>query len=129
MRLAAIGIMMTPLETKRKTTPTILVEERKLSKRPLLKACDILGAILEIFVMSVALSKNFKLPTTLKPYDGIGDPRVHMIIFKSMMLVNEANDPFLCQTFPIVLEKAGLCGSRHYPQGRSMALSSFHKHS
>ena len=32
MKLVVIGIMMTPLETKRKTTPTTLVGERKLIK-------------------------------------------------------------------------------------------------
>ena len=49
------------------------------------------GLFLE-FIMSVALPKNFPLLMTLKPYDGIKDPQVHMTIFKLIMLVNGASD-------------------------------------
>ena len=52
------------------------------------------GPLLE-FIMSVALLENFKLSTILKPYNGIEDPQVYVTMFKSMMLVNGANDPFL----------------------------------
>ena len=62
------------------------------------------GLFLE-FIMFVALLENFKLPTTLKPYDGIRDLQVHVTMFKSMMLVNGASDPFLYRTFPAFLEK------------------------
>ena len=34
------------------------------------------------FIMSVACLENFKLPTTLKPYDGTRDPQVHLTMFK-----------------------------------------------
>ena len=57
------------------------------------------------FIMSIALSENFQLPTMLKPYDGIGDPQVHVTMFKSMMLVNGASDQFLCRTLPTFLQK------------------------
>ena len=49
MRLVTIRIMITLLETKRKTTPIILVRERKLSKQPLLRPTNILKAILRIY--------------------------------------------------------------------------------
>ena len=65
------------------------------------------GPFLE-FILFVALPKNFKLPTTLKPYYGIGDPRVHVTMFKSMMLINWASDSFLYRTFLTFLEKATL---------------------
>ena len=55
--------------------------------------------------MSIALPENFQLSTTLKPYNGTRDPQVHVTMFKSMMLVNGASDPFLYRTFPTFLEK------------------------
>ena len=58
--------------------------------------------------MSVALPDNFKLLMTLRPYDRTSDPQIHIIMFKSMMLVKGATNPFLCQTFPTFLKKAFL---------------------
>ena len=60
------------------------------------------------FIMSVAFPKNFQLSTMLKSYDGTGDPQVYVTIFKPMMFVNEASDPFLCRTFLTFLEKSTL---------------------
>ena len=67
--------------------------------------------------MSVAFSENFQLLATLKPYDGTGDPQVHVTMFMSMMLVNGASDPFLCKTFPTFLEKAALLWFSSLPVG------------
>ncbi|MED6153056.1 hypothetical protein PIB30_097890 [Stylosanthes scabra] len=39
-------------------------------------------------IMAYRMPSNFTLPTTLKAYDGIGDPKVHVTKFKSMMLLN-----------------------------------------
>ena len=69
------------------------------------------------FIMSVTLLENFKLPTILKSYDGTGDPQVHVTIFKSIMLVNGASDPFLCRTFPTFLEKVALLWFLSLPTG------------
>ena len=66
------------------------------------------------FTMSMALSENFKLLMTLKPYDETEDLQVHVTMFKSMMLVNGASDLFLYRTFPTFLEKVTLCGFCHY---------------
>ena len=49
MRLAVIRIMMTLLEMKRKTTPTILEGERKLSRWPLPRIIDILHLGIKCF--------------------------------------------------------------------------------
>ena len=47
------------------------------------------------FVISVTLNRNFKLPLTLRPYDGTGNLQVHFTMFKSMVLLNGATDTFL----------------------------------
>ena len=94
MKPAVIGIMITPLQTKRKTTPTTLVGEMKPIKRPL-RPPTYSGPFLE-FIIYVALPENFKFPMTLKSSDGTRDPQVHVTMFKSMMLVNGVSDPFLC---------------------------------
>ena len=60
------------------------------------------------FIMSVTLPNNFKLPFTFSRYGGSGDPQVHVIMFKSMMLLNGASGPFFCWGFPTFLEKSTL---------------------
>ncbi|XP_025653268.1 uncharacterized protein [Arachis hypogaea] len=59
-------------------------------------------------VMSVQMPENFMLPTGLKPYEGIGDPRVHIKKFQSMIFFNGASDPVLCRSFPTYLDGAAL---------------------
>ena len=115
-RLAAIRIIMTPLEMRKKTTPTTLVGETTIqtttTQGPL-----IYSKLFSEFLMSVALLENFQLPVTLKPYDGTGDSQVHMTMFKLMMLVNGASDLFLCKTFPAFLEKGALLLFSSLPAG------------
>ncbi|MED6137475.1 hypothetical protein PIB30_065384 [Stylosanthes scabra] len=41
------------------------------------------------------MPSNLTLLTTLKSYDGIGDPKVHVTKFKTAMLLNDASDPIL----------------------------------
>ena len=60
------------------------------------------------FIMLIAFPENFQLLTTLKPYDGTGDPQLHLTMFRSMILVNGESDPFLYRTFLTFLEKAAL---------------------
>ncbi|XP_016200262.1 uncharacterized protein LOC107641281 [Arachis ipaensis] len=45
-------------------------------------------------VMSVQMPENFMLPTGLKPYEGIGDPRVHIKKFQSMIFFNGSISSF-----------------------------------
>ena len=52
------------------------------------------------FIMFVALLKNFKLTTTLKPYDGTGLPQIHVTMFKYVMQVNKASVPFALSNIP-----------------------------
>ncbi|MED6167952.1 hypothetical protein PIB30_007624 [Stylosanthes scabra] len=39
-------------------------------------------------IMDFEMPLNFTLPTTLKPYKGIGDPVIHVTKFESMMILN-----------------------------------------
>ncbi|XP_057734723.1 uncharacterized protein LOC130950215 [Arachis stenosperma] len=68
-------------------------------------------------VMSVYMPKNFVLPTELKPYEGFGDPRIHIKKFQSMMFFNGAFDPVLCQTFPTYLDGIALLWFSKIPAG------------
>ena len=61
------------------------------------------------FIMLMVLQENFQLPMMLKPYDETRDPYIHVTMFKSMMLVNEASDSFLCWTFPTFWIDLQLC--------------------
>ncbi|XP_025635491.1 uncharacterized protein [Arachis hypogaea] len=73
-------------------------------------------------VMSVKMPENFVLPTGLKPYEGFGDPRVHVKKFQSMMFFNGASDPVLCRSFPTYLDGAALLWFSKIPVG---SISSF----
>ncbi|XP_057746472.1 uncharacterized protein LOC130965728 [Arachis stenosperma] len=59
-------------------------------------------------VMSFEMPQNFTLPSTLKPYNGIGDPNVHVTKFQAMMFMNKDSDPIICRTFPTFLDGAAL---------------------
>ncbi|MED6163095.1 hypothetical protein PIB30_076618 [Stylosanthes scabra] len=39
-------------------------------------------------IMAYQILTNFTLPTTLKAYDGIRDPNIHVTKFQNMMLLN-----------------------------------------
>ncbi|XP_057719195.1 uncharacterized protein LOC130933583 [Arachis stenosperma] len=59
-------------------------------------------------IMNFQLPKQFTLPTTLTPYDGLGDPKQHIKKFRSIMIVNGASDPILCRCFPSFLDGPAL---------------------
>ncbi|QHO43568.1 uncharacterized protein [Arachis hypogaea] len=63
------------------------------------------------------MPKNFNLPTTLKPYEGTGDPNIHVTKFHSMMFLNSAFDPILCRYFPTFLDGATLLWFSSLPAG------------
>ncbi|XP_057747669.1 uncharacterized protein LOC130966865 [Arachis stenosperma] len=55
-------------------------------------------------VMNFVLPRRFTLPTTLTPYDGLGDPKKYIKKFTSIMIVNDASDKVLCLCFPSYLD-------------------------
>ncbi|XP_072090422.1 uncharacterized protein [Arachis hypogaea] len=59
-------------------------------------------------IMNFQLPRQFTLPTTLTPYDGMGDPKQHIKKFRSIMIVNGASDPILCRCFPSFLDGPAL---------------------
>ncbi|XP_072059698.1 uncharacterized protein [Arachis hypogaea] len=59
-------------------------------------------------IMNFQLPRQFTLPTTLTPYDGLGDPKQHVKKFRSIMIVNGASDPILCRCFPSFLDGPAL---------------------
>ncbi|XP_057740582.1 uncharacterized protein LOC130957753 [Arachis stenosperma] len=59
-------------------------------------------------IMNFQLPRQFTLPTTLTPYNGLGDPKQHVKKFRSIMIVNGASDPILCRYFPSFLDGPAL---------------------
>ncbi|XP_016178130.1 uncharacterized protein LOC107620492 [Arachis ipaensis] len=59
-------------------------------------------------VMNFVLPRRFTLPTTLTPYDGLGDPKKYIKNFTSIMIVNGASDKVLCRCFPSYLDGPAL---------------------
>ncbi|XP_057756473.1 uncharacterized protein LOC130975747 [Arachis stenosperma] len=59
-------------------------------------------------VMNFVLPQRFTLPTTLTPYDGLGDPKKYIKKFTSIMIVNGASDKVLCRCFPSYLDGPAL---------------------
>ncbi|XP_072072048.1 uncharacterized protein [Arachis hypogaea] len=55
-------------------------------------------------VMNFVLPRRFTLPTTLTPYDGLGDLKIYIKKFTSIMIVNGASDKVLCRCFPSYLD-------------------------
>nr|XP_025608003.1 uncharacterized protein LOC112701468 [Arachis hypogaea] len=80
-----------------RSQPEAEEEERDNSARPF--TADI---------MNFQLPRQFTLPTTLTPYDGLGDPKQHIKKFRSIMIVNGASDPILCRCFPSFLDGPAL---------------------
>ncbi|MED6125960.1 hypothetical protein PIB30_073614 [Stylosanthes scabra] len=68
-------------------------------------------------IMAYQMPSNLTLPTTLKSYDGIRDPKVHVTKFKSAMLLNSASGPILCCAFPNFLDGAALIWFSSLPAG------------
>ncbi|MED6120018.1 hypothetical protein PIB30_017041 [Stylosanthes scabra] len=52
-------------------------------------------------IRKFGMPANFTKPTTLKPYDGSGAPKIHVTKFENMMLLNGSSDLMLCRSFPI----------------------------
>ncbi|XP_025625621.1 uncharacterized protein [Arachis hypogaea] len=74
--------------------------------------------------MNFQMPKDVILPTTLKSYDRIGDPNIHVTKFHTMMFMNGASDPIFCHTFPTFLDGAVLIWFSNLPAG---SISSFDK--
>ncbi|XP_025619682.1 uncharacterized protein [Arachis hypogaea] len=59
-------------------------------------------------VINFVLPRRFTLPTTLTPYDGLGDPKKYIKKFTSIMIVNGASDKVLYHCFPSYLNGPAL---------------------
>ncbi|XP_025657486.1 uncharacterized protein [Arachis hypogaea] len=70
---------------------------------------------------------NFTLPMTLEPYKGIGDPKIHVTKFESMMFLNSDSDPILCRSFPTFLDGAALLCFFNLPTGSITSFDDFSK--
>ncbi|XP_057745542.1 uncharacterized protein LOC130963443 [Arachis stenosperma] len=70
---------------------------------------------------------GFTLPMTLTPYNGIGDPKIHVTKFESMMFLNSDSDPILCRSFPTFLDGAALLWFSNLPAGSITNFDEFAK--
>nr|XP_025628690.1 uncharacterized protein LOC112721883 [Arachis hypogaea] len=59
-------------------------------------------------VMNFLLPRRFTLPTTLTPYDGLGDPKKYIKKFTFIMIVNGVSDKVLCRCFSSYLDGPAL---------------------
>ncbi|XP_025680871.1 uncharacterized protein [Arachis hypogaea] len=66
--------------------------------------------------MSFEMPKNVTLPSTLKPYQGIGNPNVHVTKFHAMMFMNKESGSILWRTFPTFLDEAALIWFSNLPE-------------
>ncbi|XP_057719345.1 uncharacterized protein LOC130933745 [Arachis stenosperma] len=78
-------------------------------------------------IMNFKMPKNFTLPMSLTPYKGIGDPKVHITKFESMMFLNSDSDPTLCRSFPTFLDGAALLWFSNLPAGSITSFDEFAK--
>ncbi|XP_015964301.1 uncharacterized protein LOC107488120 [Arachis duranensis] len=78
-------------------------------------------------IMNFKMPKNFTLPMTLAPDKGIGDPKVHVTKFESMMFLNRDSDPILCRYFPTFLDGATLLWFSNLPAGSITSFDEFAK--
>nr|XP_025629568.1 uncharacterized protein LOC112722645 [Arachis hypogaea] len=78
-------------------------------------------------IMSYKMPQNFTLPMTLTSYKGIGDPKVHVTKFDSMMFLNSDCDPILCRSFPTFLDGAALLWFSNLPAGSITSFDEFAK--
>nr|XP_025637797.1 uncharacterized protein LOC112733141 [Arachis hypogaea] len=67
--------------------------------------------------MNFVLPRRFTLPTTLTPYDGLGDPKKYIKKFTSIMIVNGASNKVLCRCFPSYLDGPALDWFCSLPEG------------
>ncbi|MED6216909.1 hypothetical protein PIB30_012370 [Stylosanthes scabra] len=68
-------------------------------------------------IMDYEMPLNFTLPTTLKPYKGVGDPIIHVTKFESMMILNGAFDIIICRSFPTFLDGSAFLWFSSLPEG------------
>ncbi|XP_057734207.1 uncharacterized protein LOC130949538 [Arachis stenosperma] len=78
-------------------------------------------------IMNFKISKYFTLRMTLTPYKGIGDPKVHVNKFESMMFLNSDSDPILCRSFSTFLDRAALLWFSNLPAGSISSFDEFAK--
>ncbi|XP_016196167.1 uncharacterized protein LOC107637247 [Arachis ipaensis] len=78
-------------------------------------------------IMSYKMPQNFTLPMTLTPYKGIGDPKVHVTKFESMMFLNSDCDPIICRYFPTFLDGAALLWFSNLSAGSITSFDEFAK--
>ncbi|XP_025625714.1 uncharacterized protein [Arachis hypogaea] len=78
-------------------------------------------------IMSFKMPQNFTLSMTLTPYKGIGDPKVHVTKFESMIFLNSDSDPLLCRSFPTFLDGAALLWFSNLPAGSINNFDEFAK--
>ncbi|XP_072078151.1 uncharacterized protein [Arachis hypogaea] len=64
---------------------------------------------------------------TLVPYKGIGDPKIHVTKFESMMFLNSDSDPILCCSFPTFLDGTALLWFSNLPAGSITSFDDFSK--
>ncbi|XP_072084555.1 uncharacterized protein [Arachis hypogaea] len=78
-------------------------------------------------IMNYKMPLNFTLPMTLTSYKRIGDPKVHVTKFESMMFLNSDCDPILCRSFPTFLDGAALLWFSNLPAGSITSFDEFAK--
>ncbi|XP_016168978.1 uncharacterized protein LOC107611581 [Arachis ipaensis] len=78
-------------------------------------------------IMSFKMPKIFTLLMILTPYNGIGDPKVHVTKFESMMFLNSDSDPILCCSFPTFLDGAALLWFSNLLAGSITSFDEFAK--
>ncbi|XP_015969764.1 uncharacterized protein LOC107493189 [Arachis duranensis] len=64
---------------------------------------------------------------TLTPYKGIGEPKVHVTNFESMMFLNSDGNPILCRSFSTFLDGAALLWFSNLPTGSITSFDEFAK--
>ncbi|XP_025611598.1 uncharacterized protein [Arachis hypogaea] len=58
---------------------------------------------------------------------GIGDPKVHVTKFESIMFLNSDSDPILCRSFPTFLDETALLWFSNFPVGFITSFDEFAK--
>ncbi|XP_016167956.1 uncharacterized protein LOC107610416 [Arachis ipaensis] len=64
---------------------------------------------------------------TLTSYKGIGDPKVYVTKFESMMFLNSDSDPILCRSVPTFLDGTTLLWFSNLPVGSINSFDEFAK--
>ena len=128
MKPVATRIMMIPLETRKRITPTTLMGEAKCTRRPLPKACRY---NLNHFKSSSCLWLSWKISSSRWYWS-------HMMELETLRSMWPCLNPWCwwmeqvifssAKHSPLSRKRQPFYGSHHYLQDRSMTLSSFHKY-